>query len=210
MHVVARAVRPACEQNPSSAIEPKPSFDQAARLRAALAESVTTPTETPCVEVTGAKGGVGTTTLALALRDELALLDIDTIDRGRDLPGDAEPAPTAWVLVVTPEPAALAAAFDAVRSVAPRHGPALIAVNRSPSFARSLAAFERLSAALDAVGSNGTVFAGHIPLDSAFGRQPARGRGPAARSCGLLAGRLAEYVRPTVPAFPGIAIGAVC
>lgn len=153
------------ERTPSAALElePKPVCDQAARLRAALTTEVAS--DSARVLVTGAKGGVGTTSIALALRPELANSDTQTIDHGRGTP-ETLGACDAWVLVTTPEPAALAAAFDVVHSCELRGWGVvpLLVINRSPSFAASRRALERLSGALWAVRSNGTVFTACILL----------------------------------------------
>jgi len=205
------------EQNPATIIEPKPAGDQAARLRAALGDH---PACAPSqLLVSGAKGGVGTTAVADAVRTDLARIGLSVLDHGRDLPDVAGPAPGAWVLVVTPEPAALVAAFDVIRSFDERSGRGTVApllvINRSPSSACSRRAFERLGAALRAIGSIGTVFAGHIPFDPVFGRASARGerfvRGgcPAARSCRVLSRRFAEFLRPVVTASPALNEGVI-
>lgn len=205
--------RSACERNPSMSIEPKPACDQAARLRAALEGDVAP--ESARVLVTGAKGGVGATAVAAALNAELAQTAAHAVDRGRDLPGAAGES-DAWVLVTTPEPASLASAFDTIctlqlcggRAVTP-----LVVVNRSPSFAASRRAFDRLGEALRAVGVRGTVFAGHVPFDQAFARsQPGpfrAGRSPAHRACRAMARRLAEFLFPVVlPVAPAVKAGA--
>jgi hypothetical protein len=200
--------RPSSEQIPAGSIEPKPACDQAARLRAALCTDIASPGARLLVR--GVKGGVGTTTVSDLLREILEPLGTVTIDAGVD-PAAALRPQDACLVVTTPEPAALAAAFDGLRSLAL---PApLLVVNRAPSFAASRRAFDRLGAALAGVGSIGTLFAGHVPFDPllarSFGRAERflRAGSPAGRACVALAGRLAAFLGAVNPSASDVPCG---
>jgi hypothetical protein len=197
-----------CEQTPAATIELKPGCDQAARLRAALGVKVVEGG--PRVLVSGAKGGVGTTAIAAALGAELTDAGTQTVDQGRTPPSVIADSDV-WVLVTTPEPAALAAAFDVLRSSSRTTGVTpLLVINRSPSFAASRGAFARLGEALAAVGSGGAVFAGHVPFDPVFARWGAGsvGGSSARRACRVMAGRFAAFLDPVVSSGPSAQVGA--
>jgi hypothetical protein len=199
-------------------IEPKPAPDQAARLRAF--RDAHAAAGGPALVLRGAKGGVGVTTIAGELRPALAPRQIDVIDAGA---GPAHPGSgvETLVLVVTPQPCVLAAAFDALRTLHdPAHPdptPALLLVNRTHSSERAAAVAHRLDAALRAVNLPGTLFAGCIPDDPVLAR-PVERRGwvgawrPALSraqwACRALADRLADFVSPDAPAGTGGPVGA--